>query len=146
MHRGPNPDYDPRDPASPPRYGPPGALGSGSAFPGPFNRPAFPPRFPNPVSYPTSVPPPGFQSFSTEPPYQVTGMKGLRAGRYRTLYRGFRYRHSVQLHSELCSYSRTRFIKPACCIITLSVHFTTRSHFNTHHTHQRTAPRIWSIQ
>ncbi|XP_060789194.1 zinc finger protein 318 isoform X2 [Neoarius graeffei] len=71
MHRGPNPDYDPRDPASPPRYGPPGALGSGSAFPGPFNRPAFPPRFPNPVSYPTSVPPPGFQSFSTEPPYQA---------------------------------------------------------------------------
>ncbi|XP_026803968.3 serine/arginine repetitive matrix protein 2 isoform X2 [Pangasianodon hypophthalmus] len=70
MHRGPNPDYH-RAPVPPPRYGPPGAPGAGPPFPGPFNRPGFPPHFPNPVSYPRSIPPPGFQSFSTEPPFQA---------------------------------------------------------------------------
>ncbi|XP_053366304.1 zinc finger protein 318 isoform X3 [Clarias gariepinus] len=69
MHRGPSAEYT-RAPAPPPRYGPPPA--SGPPFPGSFNKPSFPPLFPSTVSYPRSVPPPVFQSFSTEaPPYQA---------------------------------------------------------------------------
>lgn len=71
MHRRPNPDYH-RAPVPPPRYGPSAASAAGPPFPGPFNRPNFPPHFPNPVCYPRSIPPPGFQSFSTEPHYQAT--------------------------------------------------------------------------
>ncbi|KAK3538286.1 hypothetical protein QTP70_034767, partial [Hemibagrus guttatus] len=70
MHHGPNPDYQ-RAPVPPPRYGPSAAPGAGPPFPGPFNRPSFPLHYPNPVSYPRSIPPPGFQSFSTEPSYQA---------------------------------------------------------------------------
>lgn len=70
MHRGPNPDYQ-RAPVAPPRYGASAAPGAGPPFPGPFTRTGFPPHYPNPVSYPRSVPPPGFQSFSTEQSYQV---------------------------------------------------------------------------
>ncbi|XP_058254750.1 zinc finger protein 318 isoform X2 [Hemibagrus wyckioides] len=70
MHRGPNPDYQ-RAPVAPPRYGASAAPGAGPPFPGPFTRTGFPPHYPNPVSYPRSVPPPGFQSFSTEQSYQA---------------------------------------------------------------------------
>ncbi|KAF5899681.1 zinc finger protein, partial [Clarias magur] len=72
MHRGPSADYS-RVPAPPPRYGPPPAPGAGPPFTGSFNKPSFPPHFPSTVSYPRSVPPPVFQSFSTEAPSYQAG-------------------------------------------------------------------------
>lgn len=97
MHRGPSSDFR-RAPGPPPRYGSPAALGAAASFPGPFSGPSFPRHFPNLVSYPTAVPSAGFQSFSSEPPFQVTlthtqGWAIFPTARYdnrTTRYRGLR--------------------------------------------------------
>ncbi|XP_060735509.1 zinc finger protein 318 isoform X2 [Tachysurus vachellii] len=68
MHRRLNPDYQ-RDSVPPPRFGPPAAPSDAAHFTGPFNTHTYT-HFPNTVSYTTSVPPPGYQSFNTDLTYQ----------------------------------------------------------------------------
>lgn len=125
MHRGPNPDYQ-RASVPPSRYGAPAGPGPAPAPSFTFNRA----NFPNPVSYPRSSPPRGFQSFSTEPPFQVTLINTLKhvqgcaifyTIRYNnrpTQYHGLRYitqcdyncSNMVTLHC-LCHYSITLLLR-----------------------------------